>query len=102
MENENVDFLTVMLKYGVLLMLIMAIIFVLAVLTPWMATQVDKIIARIKKKEDPAQNAVDPRCAQVKGIYDASEDLPESPQADAQTLADGDAAPDTTDTKEEE
>ncbi len=95
MENENADFLTVILKYGVILMLIMAIIFVLAVLTPWMAKQVDKVIARVKKKENPAQAEVDPRCAQVKSIYD----MPEASQAEVKTPA---GAESVTDTEEEE
>ncbi len=92
MENENVGFLTVILKYGLVVLLIMAIIFALAVLTPWMAKQVDKIIARMKKKENPVQQEEDSRCAQVKGIYD----MPDVSQSDAQLTED------TSQTKEEE
>ncbi len=94
MENENADFLTVILKYGVILLLIMAIVFVLAVLTPWMAKQVDKVIARVKKTKNPAQAEVDPRCAQVKSIYD----MPEATPAEVQMPDDAEGA---TDTKEE-
>lgn len=67
MNETNRDFMTVLLKYGLLFFLIFAIVFLLAVLTPWMAKQVDKIIARIKSKPQPEE---DPRCAQVRGIYD--------------------------------
>ncbi len=75
MENTNQDFLTVLLKYGMLFALIFAIIFLLAVLTPWMAKQVDKIIAKLKKDTPEVQE--DPRCAQVKGLYD----MPAEPSA---------------------
>lgn len=67
MNETNPEFMTVLLKYGLMVGLIFAIIFVLAVLTPWMAKQVDKIIARIKSKSKPKE---DPRCAQVRSIYD--------------------------------
>lgn len=87
MQNENADFLTVILKFGLIVMLIMAIVFVLAVLTPWMAKQVDKMIARMKKKENPAQEEVDPRCAQVKGIYDVSSESPEDTPKSSQEAA---------------
>lgn len=80
MNETNRDFMTVLLKYGLLFFLIFAIVFLLAVLTPWMAKQVDKIIARIKSKPQPAE---DPRCAQVRGIYD----MPPAPREETDSSA---------------
>ncbi len=101
MQNENVDFFTVVLKYGLIVMLIMAIIFVLAVLTPWMAKQVDKLLLRAKNKKNSAQGAVDPRCAQIKSIYDVQAALPADTSQEAQMSSDGETATDTNDRKEQ-
>lgn len=101
MQNENVDFLTVVLKYGLLVMLIMAIIFVLAVLTPWMAKQVDQLLARVKNKKNSAQGAADPRCAQIKSIYDVQAALPEDTSQEEQMSSDDEAATDINDRKEQ-
>lgn len=76
MNETNRDFMTVLLKYGMMFAVIFAVIFLLAVLTPWMAKQVDKIIARIKNKPQAEE---DPRCAQVRGIYD----MPRADQNDS-------------------
>ncbi len=100
MQNENAEFLTVILKYGLIVMLIMAIIFALAVLTPWMAKQVDKILASMKKKEKTAQEVVDPRCAQVKSLYDAQTDPAADTLPETQVSPEGETETDTSNTKE--
>lgn len=81
MNETNQDFMTVLLKYGMMFAVIFAVIFLLAVLTPWMAKQVDKIIARIKSKPQPEE---DPRCAQVRGIYD----MPRAEKSDSSEESD--------------
>ncbi len=70
MTAENTDFMTVLLKYGFTFLLIFAIIFLLAVLTPWMAKKADAILLRFRKKDPMSE---DPRCKQVRGIYDMPE-----------------------------
>lgn len=80
MNEPNWDFINVLLKYGMMFAVIFAVIFLLAVLTPWMAKQVDKIIARIKSKPKPEK---DPRCAQVRGIYD----MPRADQNESSAVA---------------
>lgn len=101
MQNENVDFLTVILKYGLIVMLIMVIIFVLAVLTPWMAKQVDKLLARVKKNENSAQGVSDPRCAQIKSIYDVQTNQSADTPQEAQISSEEEVAMDINDTKEQ-
>ena len=83
MTVETPDFITVLLKYGIVFLLIFAIVFLLAVLTPWMAKKVDAILLRFGKgnKESTPE---DPRCKQVRGIYD----MPESDQGQKTTSDD--------------
>lgn len=58
------------LHYGLKTLGIFAIIFALAVLTPWMAKHVDNWIARYRASHEDSKNLQDKRLYSVRSIYE--------------------------------
>lgn len=67
--NDTVDISTV-IQYGLKTLIIFAIIFALAVLTPWFAKHVDNWIARYRENHENSKNPEDRRLYSVRSIYE--------------------------------
>ena len=65
-EPEKVNVTPILLTFIGKFFLIFAAVAVIALLTPWLAKQVDAFRAKHEKPAPPE----DPRCAQVRGPYD--------------------------------
>lgn len=72
--EEQVNITPVLLRFLGKFFLIFAAVAVIAVLTPWMAKQIDRLRERAAKPELPE----DPRCKAVRGPYDMLEEKPGS------------------------
>lgn len=68
MEN-SVD-LSMILEFMLKSLGVFAVIFVLAVLTPWMAKHVDNWIARYRESHGGEKSPEDPRLYSVRSIYE--------------------------------
>ncbi len=81
LEN-GVDISTV-LRYGLITLGLFALIYVIAVLTPWMAKHVDAWIAKYRENHSPKRD----RSYGVRSIYELppeKEDAPNDEQQDSQ------------------
>lgn len=78
-DEAYVNVTPTLLRFLLKFLAIFAVVAVVGVLTPWMAKKVDAFRSRHAKTQTPE----DPRCAAVKGIYDADPPQEETPAADA-------------------
>lgn len=77
---ENGVSIETVLRYGLITLGLFALIYLMAVLTPWMAKHVDSWIARYRENHDPKRD----RTYGVRSIYE----LPPKEDGEQETAAD--------------
>lgn len=78
--EEQINITPILLRFTGKFFIIFAAVAVIAVLTPWMAKQVDQFKEKHSKPAPPE----DPRCKAVRGPYD----MPEQKEEKAESLRD--------------